>query len=423
MEEHLDKKVKELMDKQNNLRTSILYKIISSVFLDKTDILDKINDNYENNFKILRLLFFDSHTSYSKNIDLPYSITSITFGCFFNQPKIIKNFDITPRDEQLHIYSKLNCLSDSESLSHNIKKIQVNNCRDIMNLRELKIDYLKTLNINITHIIYGENFNLPLEKGDIPYGITHIIIGKEFNESIDKDAIPNSVIHLEIGDNFNQIIKKGDIPNSVQNLIIGNRFNKPLDKEVIPNSVINFKIGNNFNQILKKGDIPNSVKYLTIGNGFNQTLDKGVIPNSVIYVRIGHSFNQPLEKGSIPNNVIHLILGNFFDQILNDDNIPENTFHIIVSNKNKCFFSSNNKLIGVYVYHSSPSSSVHYDDFEKVNIEKIIDDYIMKRITEVNLIGEIISRELIEKVLDPNRLLSICNQYNMTLQELIKIYR
>jgi hypothetical protein len=54
--------------------------------------------------------------------------------------------------------------------------------------------------------------------------------------------------------------------------------------------------------------------------------------------------------------------------------------------------------------------------------DKKIFDYYISNIPFNKLKGQIIMKELVEKVFHPNRILNICNQYNIDFIDLIDIY-
>ncbi len=54
--------------------------------------------------------------------------------------------------------------------------------------------------------------------------------------------------------------------------------------------------------------------------------------------------------------------------------------------------------------------------------KKQFDKYIEKNLTKKKLIGNIIYKELIERVFNPKRLLYISNTYNINIEELFNLY-
>ncbi len=70
----------------------------------------------------------------------------------------------------------------------------------------------------------------------------------------------------------------------------------------------------------------------------------------------------------------------------------------------------------------------NFTKYNKLNIglfeEEIIKLYtlIEENLTKDKLIGNIIYKELIEKILNPKRLLYISNTYNIKLDELLNLY-
>jgi hypothetical protein len=160
--------------------------------------------------------------------------------------------------------------------------------------------------------------------------------------------------------------------------------------------------------------IPNSVTSLTLGWMFNQPLKKGDIPDSVTTLCFSHEFNQPLKEGDIPKSVNRLIFGKFFNQEI-DYYISNNLIELILyNNYTKSLLKSNkNMLIG---YYDSYYGKIIYDKFNlKIEFTDIMD-------VNINLIGKIIIKELVEKIFHPNRIHTICNKYNIDFIDLIDIY-
>ncbi len=50
---------------------------------------------------------------------------------------------------------------------------------------------------------------------NIPLDVTHLIFDNDFNQPLIPGAIPNSVRHLEFGELFNQPLIPGAIPNKI----------------------------------------------------------------------------------------------------------------------------------------------------------------------------------------------------------------
>jgi len=49
---------------------------------------------------------------------------------------------------------------------------------------------------NVTHLTFGDKFNQPLKKGDIPQSITHLTFGDGFDQPLNKIVIPPNVTYL-----------------------------------------------------------------------------------------------------------------------------------------------------------------------------------------------------------------------------------
>ena len=193
-------------------------------------------------------------------------------------------------------------------------------------------------------------------------------------------------------------------------------FNQPLNKDDIPKSVTHLTFGFMFNQPLNKDVIPNSVTHLTFGIMFNQKI---VIPNSVTHLIFGYRFNQMFKKDDIPKSVIHLTLGFEFNQTLNDDNI-NSVIDIIHKNCKSKININKNILIGKIIHINN---CIDYDNNLKINLndKQLFDEKISTFISN-KFIGNIIMEELTKKVFHPNRLLKICDHYNIDFDKLMEIY-
>ncbi len=343
---------------------------------------------------------------------------------------------------------------------------------------DTQIDLYKTILYNYESLIYIDKrknnkrknalyIDKTLKKGDIAEGITHIKFGNEFDQMLKPGDIPNGITHITFSDKYNKPLRN-TIDNTIQTLKyyineymtkkfidIGfdNNINEIFRTSIIPNSVthLTFSYGSNFNQSLKSGDIPNSVTHLTFGYDFNQPLKEEDIPNSVIYLAFGISdnsinisscFNQPLKERDIPNSVTHLIFGNYFNQPLNQKDIPDSVTHLKFRYNFKQEIDKNNiskNIIEIIVNNAK----LYLDLISKFNIligfnslgitynnryfvfehdKQLIYKYIKENLTKEKLIGNIICKELIEKVFHPKRLLHISNIYNIDIEQLLHFY-
>ena len=65
---------------------------------------------------------------------------------------------------------------------------------------DYQIDLYKTVLYNYENFIdkkvinkYEHDNNMPIKKGDIPNNVTHLIFGNEFNQPLNSKNIPSSV--------------------------------------------------------------------------------------------------------------------------------------------------------------------------------------------------------------------------------------
>jgi hypothetical protein len=292
---------------------------------------------------------------------------------------------------------------------------------------------------SVTHLSFRSENKYILQIGDIPDSVTHLRIGFCFNQISKKDIIPNSVTHfffdnyhsnnLQICDNFSGENYVSFIPNSVTYLTIRYNFDEPLQVGIIPNSVKHLVFGDMFNQYLIPNFIPNSVTHLFFGDIFNKIIDEGVIPNSVTHITFGSIYNKPIGKNVIPNSVTHITFKNVFASSRLFENLPKNLTELIIFDNNYDYISEllnnfNIFLLGIldknnYIQYINNDNNIKIHNDKKI----LLDNYIRKNMTFDKLIGKVIIKELFEKVFHPKRLLKICNEFNIELYDLLKLYK
>ena len=84
-----------------------------------------------------------------------------------------------------------------------------NNHQSIIKGHNLKmtdlLKYFRNYSIwNKKYKYHYVNNNQPVQPQDIPKDVTHLIFGDQFNQLLQIDDIPNSVTHLTLGDSFNK---------------------------------------------------------------------------------------------------------------------------------------------------------------------------------------------------------------------------
>ena len=176
---------------------------------------------------------------------------------------------------------------------------------------------------------------------------------------------------------------------------------------------------------MNKDDIPNSVTHLTFGYNFNQPLKKDDIPNLVTHLTFDYDFNQPLKKGDIPESVTHLFFNELFNQPLDDNNLPKNIIEVWFFGKMPYSLSiPKNIFLGNIIYNEYNNHTYYYynDNLIIWDLDKNLFDKKISVFTSEKYIGNIILQELTQKVFHPNRLLKICDKYNIGFDELIEIY-
>jgi hypothetical protein len=110
--------------------------------------------------------------------------------------------------------------------------------------------------------------------------------------------------------------------------------------------------------------------------------------------------------------------------MLNDDNLPNNLLTLTLENTYTHSINSNIiifKIIDDFYteYHCKNTNLIY--QYQTDIIKKII-DYIEEYFIKNKLIGQIIFKELTEKIFHPTRLLNICDMYNIEFDQLMEIY-
>ncbi len=333
----------------------------------------------------------------------------------------------------------------------------------------------------IKELIFGDSyeygiksvFNQPLYKDVIPYGVTHIKLSDLFDQELEVGVIPNTVISIEFGESFNKPLKKGFIPYGVKEVIFGKFFAQELNPGDIPNSVTTLVFKGLFIQsfniipesvvilkfmggTLKKiscGEISTNVEYLRIEQ--IEPLEEGVIPSSVKKLHLGNSYNHPLQKGSIPNGTEYIFFGNAFSQNINSDVIPYSVgrIHIgekydekinivgtniyeIIYHEDKypniegyneadrkpilCKYTEMDIGDGVFMYTYNDEFYCGFDlTYQNMDIfHKFLDDNFSKN----KLFGQVIYKELVEKIFNPKRLKKLSHEYGISIINLLEKY-
>jgi len=234
---------------------------------------------------------------------------------------------------------------------------------------------------NVTHLTFGYDFDVAIDKDDIPSSVTDLVLGYKYNHDI-RGIIPASVKYLAFGALFNRRILSGDIPSSVETLtlggcsnnvlphgikqlVFGGLINQPIS-EPLPTTITHLTFGEEFNVALN-GCIPPFVTHLTFGCRFNKSIhDK--LPATVTHLFFGYCFNQPLNM-SIPQSVTHLNFGDKFNQSIVDE-IPSS---VIFIHFGKYFNHSINQLpqsvTRIQLYESTYRQLINDEMRNSINID------------------------------------------------------
>jgi hypothetical protein len=113
-----------------------------------------------------------------------------------------------------------------------------------------------------------------------------------------------------------------------------------------------------------------------------------------------------------------------FNQQLDNNNLPKSIIEILlIGNRRYSFSKLKNILVGNIIYNEHHYHyNYHYDNLIIRDTDKnLFDDKILD-FTPDKFIGNTILRELTEKVFQPERLLKLCDKYNIGFDELMEIY-
>ena len=131
--------------------------------------------------------FNNSKRSETFKIQLPASLTEVTFWQAYNQPLCKLPSTLTHLNLPGGFNQPINCLP-----------------------------------LALTHLTVGDEFNQSVDH--LPASLAHLIVGKNFNQSV--DSLPISLAHLTLGYRFNQPVDH--LPARLRSLYLGSKFKKPL---------------------------------------------------------------------------------------------------------------------------------------------------------------------------------------------------
>ena len=324
----------------------------------------------------------------------------------------------------------------------------------------------------VKELSLGMVYNYPLYKGMIPKSVEKLELSFDFNHPIEIGDIPYGVKDLHLGVDFNKPLKKGVIPDSVIILWFSDEYNHPLDPGIIPQNVKKLYLSNSFTCELEEGSIPYGVEILWIGKSYDKVLKKGIIPSTVKFLDI-YSRHDILREDSIPHGTIKVHLG--YENITKELYIPDSVYFLDLSctkhklninsspnnikilHVNKNFEENNPEILDIipklYEYKTSYESIFIKENFDKFNgiiltnhpkyvvcyhiykgseytedemsydISKKDDfDIYIGNFTKDKFIGNVICKELCEKIFEPSRLIKFCKDNNLSFCDLMNIY-
>jgi hypothetical protein len=146
-----------------------------------------------------------------------------------------------------------------------------------------------------------QTYNDKLEN--LPPDTKGIIFGREFNQPINEGILPENLITIIFGLKFNQPINEGSLPENLKYLTFGHMFNKSIDS--LPNSLEYLCLGINFSQYVNK--FPSKLIHLSF---WSDCTIKNNIPLSVknlaIYFSADKNNNEPIEN--LPHSIEEIVI-------------------------------------------------------------------------------------------------------------------
>ncbi len=344
----------------------------------------------------------------NKNLIIPSSVISLTIDFNFIKlnggkiviPSTVKYLTVLQAYQTTNDHK--NCVFDNISFPNTITHLKLP--PDL--IREIKPGMIP---YGITHLIFNETYLLNAEPtispGAIPDSVIYLYL-KQFNKPL-TGILPRNLKYLKFNllSKFNQKIRKGDIPYGTKRIDFGHYFNQSCKD--LPNTIRHIFFGENFNK-LKKGDIPEGVRIIEFGRFFDKIIEKGLLPDSLLYLEFFFTYRHPIDRNNLPKNLCELVVSHY-DVTL--DKINNNTF--LIKNDNADTRYDRHLLTKDY-YDYKNNHIFYYQLRDRYLFCKFIEDY-----EKESLKGNIIYKELIEKVFNPNRLMRICNEYNVEFNDVI----
>ena len=304
------------------------------------------------------------HKAYHQTIDaglLPASITHLELGNSFNsgampsiRPRLSASASTSFSTDQSGIYT------EPAIIPRNVRTLVIGPVNTLPpfhgqlppSLTQLTLILNRLLDFidpgslpdALTHLQFGENYDLPLVARALPPSLTQLSLGYRFNHSVEVGILPDSLstltfsdwfdqplsigslptnlTHLTFGFRYNEIITVGILPPSLRRLEFGVKFNQFLDVGVLPASITHLEFHHDFQQQIPIGVLPSSLQHLVLGELFDVPLIPGSLPPSLTYLKLGREYNAPFEPGLLPSSLTHLILGYRFNQPLRPRVLP-----------------------------------------------------------------------------------------------------
>jgi hypothetical protein len=266
---NLPKKLKQLSISPNHIgeieiEEKSYFHLIIDKLIDQGFEDDNTHYSINHNSSVFYMLNLEDKkiiTSNNLNIKLPFGITKLTLGLFFDK-KINKN-DIPESVIELNVFSVKSIYFDDNVLPESIIYLNLNgSCSKIT-------------------------------ENTIPKKVKYLIFGNKFEHNFTKNMIPDSVIYLQLGYRFTHRLKNNILPKNLLNLVFF-RDNKNFKSKNTNNKFILGKIENDdklIEYIYNDKYIILSLDYINDFNKFIESFSNKYIGKIIFEELVSKVFN------------------------------------------------------------------------------------------------------------------------------------
>ncbi|GAM17006.1 hypothetical protein SAMD00019534_001810 [Acytostelium subglobosum LB1] len=210
----------------------------------------------------------------------------------------------------------------------------------------------------IKSVLFTNQYNLPIEPGDLPHTITYLELSPTFNQPLQPGAIPPSTTYLKFGPHseYDQPFVSGALPMSLRTLELGRCYNQQINPGALPSSLTSLKTGG-FNQPLIIGALPSSLIDIELVH-YNQPIGHGVLPDSLTSMQIRRGFCSVIEPGMLPQRLTTLDYHNYESEPLCPGWLPDSltrlTLHAFEQELTQGILSKNLQYLTMGMFFNLP---------------------------------------------------------------------